>query len=537
MFTTKSTLAAIVVALAAVVSARPFLAPATQSLFDASMNWQDQFWDERAGYLITADLTLPGRWDTRQTAWYSVGLLHRNLWGDVARAKRIINAIIDRQYTQPGNAWYGTYQQSPEEPLPGSPIYAANVYNSFDPNWRDFISTSWIVAIEEYSDLLGTSLVNKMIQSMKTSALGALSRVGLDGDNLLLTYTNPELMRTVDVAWLGYRLKDKNFTDFAENRAQQHYDIFTYKGFNTFPEYNVPTYIGIDIFSLALWIKYTPPTSKLNKLAPFMLNATVADLGEFYNFDLKNVAGPWDRTYGMDMTQYQSIAGLYIWSAIGREQAPNPSSLAGAWHVADFGFGHLVALTSPTALKYFPPSAISSFKKFSGEKTITRNIRSSPFNETFRTDTVWMNSTVAIGGQNVDEIYGFRSSYAYNPAVILFKAQPNAPTISWITFFAEGTARINATASKEVLDVVFPQPQQTKTFKWLVGGLPIDQGRQNLSSLEAIPGLPLKLTVENAQLSKVYYDLDLVIHLFHSYTFVYEATSTSRDIQFKFELK
>ncbi|KAJ1564586.1 hypothetical protein HK405_014487, partial [Cladochytrium tenue] len=169
------------VAAAALVVASPLSAAATltghaKDLFDVSLSWQDQFWDEKAGYLITADLTLPGRWDTRQTAWYSVGLLYRNQDGDVARAKRIINQIIDMQYTEPGNAWYGTYQQSPEEPLPGTSIYAASAYDSYDPNWRDFISTAWIVAIEEFSGRLGGDLVDKMVASMKVSALGALTR-------------------------------------------------------------------------------------------------------------------------------------------------------------------------------------------------------------------------------------------------------------------------------------------------------------------------------------------------------------------------
>ncbi|KAI9362886.1 hypothetical protein DFJ73DRAFT_792903 [Zopfochytrium polystomum] len=491
-----------------------------RDLFDASLSWQDQFWDERAGYLVTADLTLPGRWDTRQTAWYSVGLLHRNKGSDAARARRIINNIIDRQYTVPGNAWYGTYQQSPEEPLPGSPQYAASIYNSYDPNWRDFISTAWILAIEEYSSLLGADLVSKMVASLKTSALGALTRVGQDGDNLLLTYTNPELMRTMDVAWLGYRLNDANFTNFAEARAQAHYDIFTYNGFDTFPEYNVPTYVGIDLFALALWDKYTPKTSNLHKYAG-------------------NVAGPWDRTYGMDMTQYQSIAGLWIWAAIGRELAPNPASPALAWHVADFGFGHLVALTSPTVLPYFSSTALSRFTAYpGGESTATRHIRSSPSNTTYRTSTMWMNATVAIGGQQVDEIYGFRSKYAYNPAVILFQASPSAPTVSWLTFWAENTARINATASARVLDVVFPGPQPTNTFKWLLGGLPIDQGRSNVTSLEGVPGLPMRVETEGGvQLQSVYYDLDVVVHQFHSYTFVYQAPEGYQgDIRFKFSL-
>ncbi|KAJ3377710.1 hypothetical protein HDU84_008303, partial [Entophlyctis sp. JEL0112] len=250
-----------------------------QNLFEETLAWQDEFWDEAAGYLVTADLTLPGRWDTRQTAWYSTGLLARNGTGDVARAKRIINQVIDMQYTTPGVAWYGTYQQSPEEPLPGTSLYGTEVYTNFDPNWRDFICTSWIIAIEEFSDLLGDDLVEKMVSSMNISALGALTRVGLNGDNLLLTYTNPELMRTMD------------------------------------------------------------------------------------------------------------------------EYAPLPETPLRAWHVADYGFGHLVSLTSDIVLANTPDSALASFKEFLGERSFTRHMRSSQSNDTFRTDTAWLNATHMIGGQ------------------------------------------------------------------------------------------------------------------------------------------
>ncbi|KAJ3353024.1 hypothetical protein HDU83_007398 [Entophlyctis luteolus] len=507
-----------------------------QNLFEETLAWQDEFWDEAAGYLVTADLTLPGRWDTRQTAWYSTGLLARNGTGDVARAKRIINQVIDMQYTTPGVAWYGTYQQSPEEPLPGTSLYGTEVYTNFDPNWRDFICTSWIIAIEEFSDLLGDDLVEKMVSSMNISALGALTRVGLNGDNLLLTYTNPELMRTMDVAWLGYRLNDKNFTDFAEARAQAHYDIFTYNDFNTFPEYNTATYLGIDLYALSLWIKYMPSTSNLAKYAPFMIQKSMEDLGTFYNAYLKNLAGPWDRTYGMDMTQYTSIIAMWIWAAVGKEYAPLPETPLRAWHVADYGFGHLVSLTSDIVLANTPDSALASFKEFQGERSFTRHMRSSQSNDTFRTDTAWLNATHMIGGQQVNETFGFRSSYAYNPAVILWEAQDDAPTLSWLTFWAT-TGSINATASKDTLEVIFPYPQPSSTFKWLVGGLPINQGRGYVDSLETLPGLPLTLTTEGVNLTSVYYDMDIVVHLFHSYAFIYTALDGyTGDIKFKFEL-
>ncbi|KAJ3378048.1 hypothetical protein HDU84_007980, partial [Entophlyctis sp. JEL0112] len=77
----------------------------------------------------------------------------------------------------------------------------------------------------------------------------------------------------------------------------------------------------------------------------------------------------------------------------------------------------------------------------------------------------------------------------------------------------------------------------SSTFKWLVGGLPINQGRGYVDSLETLPGLPLTLTTEGVNLTSVYYDMDIVVHLFHSYAFIYTALDGyTGDIKFKFEL-
>lgn len=43
-----------------------------------------------------------------------------------------------------------------------------------------------------------------MLVSLKHAVLGGLTRVGLDGDNLDLIYTNPALMRAFSTGWLGY---------------------------------------------------------------------------------------------------------------------------------------------------------------------------------------------------------------------------------------------------------------------------------------------------------------------------------------------
>lgn len=37
--------------------------------------------------------------------------------------------------------WYGTYKLSPDapEPTPDSPLYPPSIYDTYDPNWREFV--------------------------------------------------------------------------------------------------------------------------------------------------------------------------------------------------------------------------------------------------------------------------------------------------------------------------------------------------------------------------------------------------------------
>jgi hypothetical protein len=87
---------------------------------------------------------------------------------------------------------YGDYQKYPEEPYVGSLVYAPNIYNSWDPNWRGFIGTTLIIAIEEYEHLLSEATTNLVLESLHNATKGDEYRVGgVDDDNLYPAYSNP----------------------------------------------------------------------------------------------------------------------------------------------------------------------------------------------------------------------------------------------------------------------------------------------------------------------------------------------------------
>lgn len=67
-----------------------------------------------------------------------------------------------------------------------------NIYNSWDPNWRGFIGTTLIIALEEFPDLIPANLTAYIEESMYNNTVGDSYRVGgVDNDNMYPAYTNP----------------------------------------------------------------------------------------------------------------------------------------------------------------------------------------------------------------------------------------------------------------------------------------------------------------------------------------------------------
>lgn len=221
---------------------------------------------------------------------------------------------------------FGDYQIYPEEPTVGTPQYPPKIYNSWDPNWRGFVGTTFILILEEFPNLLPYDLKQYMLQSLYNTSIGDSYRVGgIDDDNLYPAYSNPSIMRAFVTGWTGRTLNESNMTSAGETYAQEIIDLFTRA--NTLSEFNSGTYAGVSLFALTLWAKYMPGDSVMREYGGLMVKETWKSLGALYNANLKNVAGPWDRSYGYDMNKYLSILGLQMWTLVGKERAPMNSKV------------------------------------------------------------------------------------------------------------------------------------------------------------------------------------------------------------------
>jgi hypothetical protein len=81
--------------------------------------------------------------------------------------------------------------------------------------------------------------------------------------------------------------------------------------FGDFDEYNSPTYDGIDLFAISLWIAY-PPTPRFQEAGTQMLNKLTARISSLFHSGLRNVCGPYIRAYGLEMDKYVSLTGLWL---------------------------------------------------------------------------------------------------------------------------------------------------------------------------------------------------------------------------------
>jgi len=65
---------------------------------------------------------------------------------------------------------------------------------------------------------------------------------------------------------------------------------------------------------------------------------------DFYNANLRNVSGPYDRAYGMDMQSYVSVVGICLRTVMDEDQAPLPKFVPPVDHIDDLWMAPLVVI-------------------------------------------------------------------------------------------------------------------------------------------------------------------------------------------------
>lgn len=336
---------------------------------------------------------------------------------------------------------------------------------------------------EEYGHLLPDSTRGLILESMYNNTIGDSYRVGgVDGDNLYPAYSNPSLMRAIGTGWTGRKLNDSNMTAAGEAYAEEILDLFNRN--KTLSEFNSATYCGVSLFALTLWAKYMPASSSMGANGANMIADIWTTVGELYNANLRNIAGPWDRSYGFDQNLYVGIMNIYLWSLVGSDKAPSINTVsrgsAPYWattHADDFEIAPLLSVVLPYHNSLVPEEVKSQLVTFPGEHTYTTAAYSPPHDLTTRNITTWLSHNITIGAESFDQdvVGGFSiNPNQWNPAVTQWLRSDGS--VGWLTLYATESA-VDVDVQPGRLALTYPKGNDSSIFTFLVVSNPLGEKR------------------------------------------------------------
>ncbi|MDQ2948374.1 MAG: hypothetical protein M3Y27_20965, partial [Acidobacteriota bacterium] len=415
----------------------------------------------------------------RETSWYALGLLQRDRPGDRARAIRALDAVLGQQFHEPGERWDGTFYRAPEE---AHPPPTAQMWTDYDPNWREFIGTTFALILLDHRTQLPPELTLRLGKSIQQSIAGEIQE-----NRLKASYTNISLM--YGFLW-NYAAKQFNRPEWI--RPSENWTRAVYQGFkehNAFNEFNSPTYYGVDLYGLSLW-RVHGGTPAIRQMGADMEAALWRSIAQFYHAGLKNMAGPYDRSYGMDMRRYVSLLGLWLRTVLPANTAPFPELREPLEHADDLMF----APCAVSVATKIPEDAMAHFRKFQGERLVEQRITGE------RVATAWIGKDVLLGAEST----GFTKESGsprsqFHPVTIHWTVPSGAQKedVGWIRLIQ--SPRINARAERDKITITAIgdarfrisapglQPSRIVRDHWVLPGLTVDVDT-DARSAEVVPG-------------------------------------------------
>ena len=336
-----------------------------QALLEQCMRDFDARWDEEAG-LLSSEWGGASFHGTRESVYYALGLLERGRSGDLERAETIIRNVAALQRDCPGQPWHGTFASAKEQPCPpcapeayghmSSEAYALflrlwsrtggrfremledaspgdgrnrqtaallnsaldrewpAVWDTYDPNWREFITSVFALILENFESVLHRETCAAMEHAACLAIDGAVERIKRDYDPL---NTNIWIIHILMCEMFAARLGKEDLMAWAEEKAAALLEEYQRDG--AVAEFNSPTYNGVVLTFAPLMRKYCrgPAAGRLGKE---LENGLWSDLADFYNPAMKNLCGPYSRCYEMDMTVHTAIPMLlylgFLWETL-----------------------------------------------------------------------------------------------------------------------------------------------------------------------------------------------------------------------------
>ena len=397
------------------------LAPPVAGPTRAALGWCDQWWDDERA-LPWAPLGHEAVSGPRQAhlipqaGWYALGCLARDEGDDRDRARRAIDALCDLQYDEPDTDWHGTYPLMAETPHPPA---GATMWDDYDPNWRQFLGLSWVLVLTRWRDRLPAATIDRLERAV---------RLGVAGEpptRCPASYTNIALKRVAYESVAGGLLGEDAWVTRAEALAEQVAELHDRWG--AFEEFGSPTYLGVDLYALAI-ARTLSPSAAIRSTCTRLETELWRTIATRYHPGLRNLVGPWTRTYGMDMNAYVAKLSLALRLVVG-DDAPD------AGMAPEVAHGHDLFAAAPTALvgTDAPRDAVAALGAVTAGP-IEQRISSS------RTTTAWMADGATAGAEAADHDLSWWEQYV---AAVLHWRTPDGG-IGWLTVRRPGPSTATA---------------------------------------------------------------------------------------------
>jgi hypothetical protein len=263
----------------------------------------DELWDPARGMDRYAPGVVPGvditPFDLHSVRETALGAFLDLEDGNVERARLAIGNVLAVQYPDSDRPWSGTFPVTAEQPEP--PGAEAVEWVHFDPNWRQFVGCILAMCVIHH----GGSLPTGTLEGIE-DALGRCVRGEPEG-RIAPWYTNPNLMHAWLLGHVGALHGDDKLVASAERRREAIVERFRRHG--DIDEYNSPTYDGIDLWALGLWVTH-PPTDSFAATGVAILERMTDRISTLFHPRFGTTAGPYIRAYGLQPQRYVSLAGL-----------------------------------------------------------------------------------------------------------------------------------------------------------------------------------------------------------------------------------
>jgi hypothetical protein len=198
-----------------------------------------------------------------------------------------------------------------------------------------------------------------------------------------------------------------------------------------------------------------------------------SDIADFYHPGLRNIAGPYDRSYGMDMETYVAYTGVWIRALLPPDKAPLPIPDAHTDHLGDLWFAPHVAVLGAKP----PEAALAKMKTFSGEHMVERQITDD------RSATAWIGDKIILGGENTKLTKGAPHDTQFHPAT----AQWRTPSGSIGWFYVWQSPKIDVNVNHTTMAIA---TEGTITIRLKTEGTKLEDLAANKWTL---PGLTVTL--------------------------------------------